>query len=61
MKPEPASEDLKETKDIWAKVNHQIRDKSYGRLFVVLEIGEHQHKLTDGDLVMVLDDIGKVL
>ena len=44
--------------DIWSKVNAQIKAKSYGRLFAIVDIDRHQHKLTDGDLVMVLEDLG---
>ena len=51
-------EEKAETRDIWEKVNKQIIDKSYGRLFAVILVDKHQHKLTDGDLLMVLDDIG---
>jgi hypothetical protein len=35
--------------------------KDYGRLFAVLMIDKHQHKLTDGDLLMVLRDLGASL
>jgi len=52
------SEDIQETKEIWERVNSQIGDKSYGRLFAIIDINQHQHKLTEGDLVMVLEDIG---
>ena len=52
------SEDIQETKEIWQKVNCQIDKKSYGRLFAIIDINQHQHKLTEGDLVMVLEDIG---
>jgi large subunit ribosomal protein L21 len=44
--------------EIWAKINQQIANKSFGRLFAIVDIGGHQHKLTEGDLVMVLEDIG---
>ena len=52
------TEDIHETKEIWNKVNAQICDKSYGRLFAIIDINQHQHKLTEGDLVMILEDIG---
>ena len=44
--------------EIISKVNEQISKKDTGRLFAVIGIDEHQHKLTQGDLLMVLDDIG---
>ena len=47
--------------EILSKVNQQIHQKDYGRLFAVLMIDKHQHKLTDGDILMVLKDIGASL
>ena len=44
-----------------SKVNQQILQKDYGRLFAVLMIDKHQHKLTDGDILMVLKDLGASL
>ena len=47
--------------EILSKVDEQILKKDYGRLFAVLMIDKHQHKLTDGDLLMVLRDLGASL
>ena len=44
--------------EIWDKVNQQIKDKSHGRLFAVVHVAHHQHKVTEGDLLMVLRDLG---
>ena len=40
------------------QVNNQIESHSYGRLFAVVMIGWHQHKVSTGDLLMVNHDIG---
>merc|ERR1712037_906988 len=53
--------DIAKTKEILSKVDEQILKKDYGRLFAVLMIDKHQHKLTDGDLLMVLRDLGASL
>merc|ERR1712141_51306 len=47
-----------ETKEIRSKVNEQITNKSYGRLFAIIAFDNHQYKLTEGDLLMVLLNIG---
>ena len=47
--------------EILSKVDEQILKKDHGRLFAVLMIDKHQHKLTDGDLLMVLRDLGASL
>ena len=44
--------------EIWSKVNEQIENKSYGRLFSVINFDLHMHKVTEGDLLMILSDIG---
>ena len=43
------------------KVNAQIADQSYGRLFAVVAMEFHQHKVTSGDLLMLNYDIGAPL
>ena len=42
-------------------MNSQILSDSYGRLFAVVSVGWHQHKLTAGDLLMTNHDIGAPL
>lgn len=43
---------------VLSRVDDQIRNGSYGRLFCVVQMGEHQHKLTSGDLLMCNHDVG---
>lgn len=49
------------TKDIMNKVNSQIVQHSYGRLFAVVLMEKHQHKITSGDLLMCNHDVGASL
>jgi len=51
-------EEEQKTKETMAEVNAQINDKSYGRLFAVVQMEWHQHKITSGDLLMLNYDIG---
>ena len=44
--------------EIRSKVNEQITNQSYGRLFAIIAFDNHQYKLTEGDLLMVLLNIG---
>ena len=44
--------------EIWSKVNEQIAKNTYGRLFAIVAFDKHQHKVTEGDLLMVLYNIG---
>ena len=44
--------------EIWSKVNEQISKSTYGRLFAIVAFDKHQHKVTEGDLLMVLYNIG---
>ena len=39
-------------------MNEQIENNSYGRLFSVISFDLHMHKVTEGDLLMILSDIG---
>ena len=55
---EVAAEDLEKTEEVLDLVNDQIESGSYGRLFAVVMLGWHQHKVTSGDILMVNHDIG---
>jgi large subunit ribosomal protein L21 len=55
---EVAAEDLEKTREVWSLVNNQIETNDYGRLFAVVMLGWHQHKLTAGDVLMVNHDVG---
>jgi len=46
------------TKETISKVNEQIEGSSYGRLFAVVQMEWHQHKITAGDLLMLNYDVG---
>jgi len=58
---EDNNEEKLETKDIMNKVNTQIVQHSYGRLFAVVLMEKHQHKITSGDLLMCNHDVGASL
>ncbi|CAB4069169.1 RP-L21 [Lepeophtheirus salmonis] len=45
-------------KETIGSVNTQIRDKNHGRLFAIVSLRSHQHKVTDEDLLMIQGDIG---
>jgi large subunit ribosomal protein L21 len=49
---------LEKTREVWSLVNNQIETNDYGRLFAVVMLGWHQHKLTAGDVLMVNHDVG---
>ena len=55
---EVAAEANEKTEEVWSLVNKQIETNSYGRLFAVVMLGWHQHKLTAGDVLMVNHDVG---
>jgi len=58
---EDNGEEQAETKEVIEKVNTQISQHSYGRLFAVVLMERHQHKITSGDLLMCNHDIGAPL
>merc|ERR1711994_1054877 len=55
------NEDKIKAEEIINKVNTQIAQNSYGRLFAVVLMETHQHKITAGDLLMCNHDIGASL
>jgi len=55
------NEDKIKAEEIINKVNTQIAQNSYGRLFAVVLMEKHQHKITAGDLLMCNHDIGASL
>jgi len=58
---EDNNEEKRSAKEIIEKVNTQIAGHSYGRLFAVVMMEKHQHKITAGDLLMCNHDIGASL
>jgi len=58
---EDNGEEQAETKEVIENVNTQISQHSYGRLFAVVLMERHQHKITSGDLLMCNHDIGAPL
>jgi len=46
------------TQEVIDKINSQISDGSYGRLFAVVAMEFHQHKVTAGDLLCLNFDLG---
>lgn len=51
-------QDEQKMKETLERVNAQIKDGSYGRLFAVIAMEFHQHKITAGDLLQLNYDIG---
>jgi len=58
---EDNGEEQAETNEVIENVNTQILQHSYGRLFAVVLMERHQHKITSGDLLMCNHDIGAPL
>merc|ERR1711997_72748 len=58
---EDNNEEKRSAKEIIEKVNTQIAGHTYGRLFAVVLMEKHQHKITSGDLLMCNHDIGASL
>jgi len=52
------AEQKEKTKEVIDKINAQIADQSYGRLFAVVSMEFHQHKVTAGDLLCLNFDLG---
>ncbi|KAK6633039.1 hypothetical protein RUM43_012782 [Polyplax serrata] len=46
---------IEESADVFAKLNEQIVNKSYGRLFAVVYIGTYQYKVTTEDILVIRD------
>ncbi|KAK6622427.1 hypothetical protein RUM44_002238 [Polyplax serrata] len=46
---------IEESADVFAKLNEQIVNKSYGRLFAVVYIGAYQYKVTTEDILVIRD------
>jgi len=58
---EDSNAEQSKTKEIIDNVNNQIANHSYGRLFAVVLMDKHQHKITSGDLLMCNHDVGASL
>lgn len=58
---EDNDDDKIRSKEVIDKVNAQISHHTYGRLFAVVLMEKHQHKITSGDLLMCNHDIGASL
>merc|ERR1712130_301403 len=56
-----SEEDIAKTKEILSKVNEQIVNKDYGRLFAIVGVDINQWKITEGDLLMLLRETGASL
>ncbi|KAL8170113.1 UNVERIFIED_CONTAM: 39S ribosomal protein L21, mitochondrial, partial [Gekko kuhli] len=50
--PDPA-EDIKHHRELVEKVNEQIADRQYGRLFAVVHFASRQWKVTSEDLILI--------
>lgn len=50
---EKDEQEINVTKDVIEKVNNEIRNKTHGRLFAVVQVCGKQFKVTDEDLIVV--------